>query len=326
MKRGGQNNRVKAVDDVSFSVSSGEIVGFLGPNGAGKSTTIKMIVGLAAPTSGRIFIMGHDVAAEREKALAVVGGVIESPDMYLEMTAMQNLMYFASLHPLSTLADENDPNFIGKSRSEIEKARCEDLLRVVGLYARKDDKVRKFSMGMKQRLGIAQSLLSRPKLLILDEPTNGLDPAGIKEVRDMLRSLTAMDMAVLVSSHQLAEMQLMCDRAIIIVQGKITADKHIDELNVGDKGEKSFIVKVDRASDAAAMLAEKFGLSATAENGIVRFVASADISEITRELVLAGFNISGLREEQIRLEEVFLTATGASEDNFKKGGDSNEDK
>ena len=194
----GQHGRapLKAVDGLSFSVGSGEIVGFVGPNGAGKSTMLKMITGLSIPTSGQILIEGHDITKERVKALSSIGTIVENPDMYLDWTGENNLKYLFSLQSEKFSKEERDK-------------RIESVLKLVGLYDRRKDLARKYSLGMKQRLGIAQALLNKPTLLVLDEPTNGLDPEGIKEIRDILIHLArSYNMAILVSSHLLAEMQM----------------------------------------------------------------------------------------------------------------------
>ncbi|MCL2630774.1 MAG: ABC transporter ATP-binding protein [Firmicutes bacterium] len=224
---------IVAVDNVSFEVNAGEIVGFLGPNGAGKSTTIKMIAGLASPTSGDIEILGESVLKNREKAMQFVGGVIENPDLYLDFSGYKNLMYFASLQTRESLIKAGEEQaYAGLNKRETAKKRVGELLDLVGLSSRAGDAVKKYSLGMKQRLGIAQALLSYPKLLILDEPANGLDPAGIHAVRLLLRKLADTEgMAILVSSHQLAEMQLMCDRVLIINKGKIQTEKTTSELD-----------------------------------------------------------------------------------------------
>ncbi len=302
----GRTAPVRAVDGVSFSVNGGEVVGFLGPNGAGKSTTIKMITGLAAPTSGEIYIDGHNVAKEHTEAMKCVGGVIESPDMYSDRTALWNLRYYASLQYAQD--KKHDRKYI--------EERIEGVLRLVGLKGRENDKVKTYSMGMKQRLGIAQALIEMPKLLVLDEPANGLDPDGIKEIRDLLRTLAAeYGVGILVSSHQLAEMQLMCDRCLIINRGKIIEDRKISELNVDAKGNVSIVVKTDKAAEAAAFVREKFGAEVFAGDNEIRISSSLKAADITRELVLGGFNVFGVSEEEVNLEDLFMHAVhGGSEE------------
>lgn len=203
----------KVVDSLSFTVNSGEIFGFLGPNGAGKTTTIKMIVGLLSIDEGEILIEGKSLKKNYEKAMQTIGGIIENPEMYDYMSGMANLKMFAKMH------------------GNISKERIAEVVELVGLTGRINDKVKKYSLGMRQRLGLAQALLHEPKLLILDEPTNGLDPAGIKELRDTLRSLAdEKGVSVLVSSHLLSEMELMCDRFLIIDKGAFTDLRSLEDI------------------------------------------------------------------------------------------------
>src|SRR3954464_12252062 len=199
------------VDNVSFELQRGEIFGFLGPNGAGKTTTIRMLVGLIRPTSGHVTICGFDQRHQFEDAMRCVGCIVENPDLYRFMTGRENLEHFARM--------------LRVPRSEI--ARVAEL---VGLSHRLDQRVGTYSLGMRQRLGIAQALLGRPKLLIPGEPANGLDPAGIREIRELLRSLAAEGMSVFVSSHLLAEVQLMCDRVAIIHRGRVLKEGPVQDL------------------------------------------------------------------------------------------------
>jgi ABC-type multidrug transport system, ATPase component len=289
---------IRAADDVSFKVAEGEIVGFLGPNGAGKTTVIKMVTGLAAPSSGEVKIMGYSMAAEREKALRYVGGIIESPDFYLELSGYKNLEYLASLEPCAKGRGE------AKKKRESNKKRVIDLLEMVGLAERKDDQVRKYSLGMKQRLGVAQALLGKPKLLVLDEPANGLDPEGMKNIRDLFKKLSRdFGMGIIISSHLLSEMQALCDRVIIIARGKIIAEKSIHELYGGP----SHIIRTDRPEDAAAII-RKFSVECEVLPGAVR-VKTADVAVLTKELVFGGISIFGVQAEGASLEDVYLSAT-----------------
>lgn len=194
----------KIIKGISFSIDEGQIFGFLGPNGAGKTTTIRMLVGLIAPNKGNVNICGYDVKSNKEAALKNVGAVVENPELYTYMTGMQNLMQIARID------------------TRVTKENIENVVDLVGLKERINDKVKKYSLGMKQRLGIAEALLSSPKLLILDEPTNGLDPSGIKEFRDLIKKLAKeKNMAVFVSSHLLSEIQQLCDTVAFIDRGEI---------------------------------------------------------------------------------------------------------
>lgn len=301
---------LRAVDNISFEVREGEVVGFIGHNGAGKSTTIKMITGLAKPTKGEIRICGYSVTKDRVKAMRQVGGVIETPDMYPDMSGEKNLKYLVTLHPRDTMVEEGDQTLAALTKKEIDDKRVEDVLRMVGLWERRHDLVRKYSLGMKQRLGIAQALLSKPKLLILDEPVNGLDPAGIIYIRDLLKKLAEVyRMGILVSSHQLSELQLMCTRVLVISNGVITAEKSMDELAEDETGAHIITLNTDRPEEAAAFLKTKFDLKSAKEGGQLRIHTSIDTGTITKELVLAGYNVLGVSIEKVKLEDLFMHAT-----------------
>ncbi|NME98372.1 ABC transporter ATP-binding protein [Aneurinibacillus aneurinilyticus] len=206
--------RKKLVDSLTFDIKKGEVFGFLGPNGAGKTTTIRMIVGLMSITKGEVIIEGKSIAHEFEQAIQHVGAIVENPEMYKFLTGYQNLVHFANMVP-----------------GGIKKERIKEVIKLVGLESRIHDRVKTYSLGMRQRLGVAQALLHKPSVLILDEPTNGLDPSGIRELRDYLRSLAQNEgVSVIVSSHLLSEMELMCDRIAIIQNGKLIDVKRITEL------------------------------------------------------------------------------------------------
>lgn len=197
------------IKDISFSIEEGEIFGFLGPNGAGKTTTIRMLVGLIHPNEGSIKICGYDLKKDTEKALKEVGAVVENPELYKYLTGRENLMQIARIR-------------------KIPKESVEETIKLVGLENRIDDKVRKYSLGMKQRLGLAASLLSNPKLLILDEPTNGLDPSGILDFREVVKKAAKeKGMAVFISSHILSEVQHLCDRVAFINHGTIKSVENV---------------------------------------------------------------------------------------------------
>lgn len=197
------------IKGVTFSVEEGEIFGFLGPNGAGKTTTIRMLVGLINADSGSISICGHDLKKDTEEALREVGAVVENPELYKYLSGRENLMQIARIRRVS-------------------KESVEETIKLVGLEDRIDDKVRKYSLGMKQRLGLAASLLSSPKLLILDEPTNGLDPSGILDFREVVKKAAKeRGMAVFISSHILSEVQHLCDRVAFINHGVIKSVENI---------------------------------------------------------------------------------------------------
>src|SRR6266852_8189836 len=218
------------VDGVSLVLHPGEVFGFLGPNGAGKTTTIRMLVGLIKPTAGSVTICGFDVRRDFEKALSNVGCIVENPDLYRFMTGRENLEHFARMLSLDA--------------SEVER-----VAELVALAHRLDQRVGTYSLGMRQRLGIAQALLGRPKLLILDEPANGLDPAGIREIRELLRRLAAENkMSIFISSHLLAEIELTCDRVAIIHKGRILREGTVRELISSRRDMELRVSDVARAS------------------------------------------------------------------------------
>ena len=190
--------------DVSLEVYEGDILGFIGPNGAGKTTTIKLILGLQNITRGKVLINGYDIEKQFSKAIENVGAIVENPDLYMYLSGYENLKLAANLY------------------KEIDKKRINEVLKLVGLEKRANEKVSKYSLGMRQRLGIAQAILHKPSLLILDEPTNGLDPEGIKEMRELLLNLAKNEkMAILISSHNLAELDTLCNKVSIIKNGKV---------------------------------------------------------------------------------------------------------
>lgn len=222
------------VSDLTLDISPGQVFGFLGPNGAGKTTTIRMMVGLMSISKGDIFISGHSVKNEFEEAIAQVGAIVENPEMYKFLTGYQNLVHFARMSP------------------GVTKERIAETIERVGLTARIHDKVKTYSLGMRQRLGVAQAILHRPKLLVLDEPTNGLDPQGIRELRDYLRLLTHEEgITVFVSSHLLSEMELMCDTVAIIQNGKL-----IDVRNLRDEQGSDALIEVAFEVDDAERAVE----------------------------------------------------------------------
>lgn len=213
-----------AVDNISFQLHSGEILGFLGPNGAGKTTTIKMITGLVKSNSGSITINGYDINKDFEDAMSNVGAIVETPHLYENMTGYENIKFFSNLCKNAT------------------KEHIEECIKLSGLKNRLNDKVKNYSLGMKQRLGLTIALLNNPKLLILDEPTNGLDPIGIKVLREFLKDLAHnKNLSILISSHILTEMELLCDKVLIITNGKMRCIKSMEEINKTSSLEEVFI-------------------------------------------------------------------------------------
>lgn len=282
-----------AVNNISFTVKPGMIFGFIGPNGAGKSTTIKMITGLTNITSGEIFICGHSIKKKFEKAIENVGGIIENPEMYHYLSGMDNLKFYASLYP------------------KITKQKILDVVELVGLQNRIGDKVGKYSLGMKQRLGIAQALLHDPKLIILDEPTNGLDVNGIIEMRKLLKQLAhKKGVAIMVSSHILAEMEMLCDEIAIIVNGKITQVKSLEEIKESQQNRLIYYIQVNYPNYAAKLLKMQFGVEAKIKKEIkdkIFFNCNKKIiPQIISYLVSKKMLVSGAGKLDISLEDEFL--------------------
>ncbi|GAA0736136.1 ABC transporter ATP-binding protein [Clostridium oceanicum] len=209
------------IDDLSLDIYKGQVLGFLGPNGAGKTTTIRMIVGLISMSSGEVLIGGNSIKTDFKKAIKDVGAIVENPEFYKFLSGYKNLLHFAKMY------------------DNVSKERIDEVIKMVNLQESIHEKVKGYSLGMRQRLGIALAMLHNPSVLILDEPTNGLDPEGIAEMRTYLKDLAHNEnVAVLVSSHLLSEMQLMCDRVAIIKKGKLLAIKNSNEF---DNLEKEFL-------------------------------------------------------------------------------------
>ncbi|MGH9369585.1 MAG: ABC transporter ATP-binding protein [Thermoanaerobaculia bacterium] len=282
-----------AVSDVSFELSEGEVFGFLGPNGAGKTTTIRMLVGLARPDRGRVRIRGFDLARDFTRAMAHVGCIVESPDLYPYLTGRENLMHFARMLP------------------DGAAERIPELARLVVLEERLDEKVSTYSLGMRQRLGIAQALLGAPDLLILDEPANGLDPAGIREIRRLVRALASeRGIGVFVSSHLLSEVEQMCDRVAIIHRGQTLATGPVSELL--SRSASGFRISARPAEMAAEVLARTLpGVVETDGDGALLVSAPADaIPAAVRALAAAGVEVFAVERRASTLEDVFLEVTG----------------
>ncbi len=218
---------LKAVDQLSMQVMPGDIYGFLGPNGSGKSTTIRMILSLIKPTSGEIRLFGHNLSTEKYRSLKRVGALVEKPDFYNYLTARKNLQILGKLSSVENLDH-----------------RVDEVLDMVGLLNRAESRVRTFSQGMKQRLGIAQTILHTPDLIILDEPTNGLDPQGQKEIRDLVKSLNQdKGITILISSHILYEIEQIANRMIIINKGKVLVEGNVFELVTGQEQQVTYLLE-----------------------------------------------------------------------------------
>jgi ABC-2 type transport system ATP-binding protein len=279
------------VDDLSLEVERGDIFGFLGQNGAGKSTTIRMALGLVRPTSGRVRVLGYDIARHPLKALARVGAIVEGPAFYENFTGEQNLML------LSKMSGGATPE------------RIREVLGIVGLASRAGEPVRVYSHGMKQRLGIAQALLPGPELIILDEPTDGLDPQGIHEVRALIGRLRdEMGLTVFLSSHLLHEVEQICNRVAIIDHGRLLYQGAIRDLVAKDKVVK---VTIDRKDEAYRILTSEASLPVSLNGDRSLYVKMSDdqIPSVNALLVERGFRVMELSPQTETLEQVFLRLT-----------------
>ncbi|KYD03115.1 ABC transporter ATP-binding protein [Bacillus atrophaeus] len=272
------------IDNLSFTVQEGEVFGFLGPNGAGKTTTIRMMVGLMKLSQGDVVICNQSITKNYAQAIKHVGAIVENPELYKFLSGYKNLQQYARMI------------------KGITKEKIDEVIELVGLKERIHDKVKTYSLGMRQRLGLAQCLLHDPKVLILDEPTNGLDPAGIREIRDHLKKLTReRGMAVIVSSHLLSEMELMCDRIAILQKGKLIDIQNVRDEETEEKD--TYFFHIEQLKEAASALKEYDCVSK--KNGVEIKLSKQEVPAVIELLV----------QEQIRLYEVKLV-TKSLEDRF----------
>ncbi|PEB51200.1 ABC transporter ATP-binding protein [Bacillus pseudomycoides] len=280
------------VENISFDVKQGEVFGFLGPNGAGKTTTIRMLVGLIKATEGEISIGGYHIKENFREAMRQIGSIVENPELYTYLTGFENLKQFARM--LGGISDE----------------RILEIAKMVHLDERIHDKVKTYSLGMKQRLGIAQALLGSPKLLILDEPTNGLDPAGIRELREFIHKLVKEEnMSVFISSHLLSEVQMICDRVAIIHKGRMITVAPIEELMKTASDRVEWIVTpISKAKD---MLEAAEGVSEISIDN-ERLLCRMNITSISmwnKRFIENGIDVHSVKELVFTLEDLFIELT-----------------
>jgi ABC-type multidrug transport system ATPase subunit len=282
-----------AVDGVDLTVQPGEVYGFLGPNGAGKTTTLRILTGLIAPTSGTVRVLGGSPG--QAQVLARTGSMIESPAFYPYLSGLDNLRLLAEY-------------------AEVPRARIREVLELVDLADRARDRFSTYSLGMKQRLGVAAALLKDPELVILDEPTNGLDPAGMRDMRRLIRELGSDGRTVLLSSHLLGEVQQICDRVGIISEGKMVAEHNVDEL----RAEQELVIRAAPRESARSLLVQVLGSDAVHlyDDTLRVKVAPERAAEMNRVLVEAGIAVSELHSTERALEDVFfeLTTTSAEKE------------
>lgn len=292
-----QMGKKTIVDDVSLDLYPGEVFGFLGPNGAGKTTTIRMLVGLMSISEGEVTILGTSLKQNFEKAIQHVGAIVENPELYKFLSGYQNLLHYARMC------------------DNIDQKRIDEVVQLVGLEHRIQDKVKTYSLGMRQRLGLAQALLHSPRILILDEPTNGLDPSGIREIRDHLRRLAREEnLAVMVSSHLLSEMELMCDRIAIIQNGRLVDVKRVEEFIGGQNEEQLTSVwmvdPIERAINVIRSVTNEEPI--VHSQGVAVTLNREQIPELNAQLVESGIRVYAIQPASKTLEDKFLEVTGGN--------------
>lgn len=286
------------VDNLNISVHEGDIYGFLGPNGAGKSTTICMITGLVRPDSGTVNLLGSNVQHLKHKALVEVGALVESPAFYKYLSARENI------------------NILTRLSGGCSQDRINEVLNITGLLSRADDNVKTYSQGMRQRLGIAQALLPNPKLVILDEPTNGLDPQGMKDIRDLILHLAKdMKITVVLSSHLLHEVEQICSRVGIINNGKLVAEGNVQDL----LSNKINLINIKVSNvDLAIELINKMDdieIISFNSNHLTIKLTEDRIADLNRQLVMAGINVTAIIAQNASLEDLFLEMIKSEEAN-----------
>lgn len=280
------------LNNVSFELNEGEILGFIGPNGAGKTTTIKLILGLQSITSGMVKINGYDVQKDFVHAIERVGAIVENPDFYMYLSGRKNLELVANMY------------------KGVTKERIHEVVKLVGLENRINDKVSKYSLGMRQRLGIAQAIINKPNLLVLDEPTNGLDPEGIKELREFLVKLSKEEnMAIFISSHNLAELESFCNKICIIKNGEIIENSSIEELKSEKIDEKNiYTVEINDTK----LLEKDEKISIIDGTHFKLIIEKENVPEFIEMLINKNVKIYEIKEERVSLEEAFLKKTGGN--------------
>lgn len=282
----------RIIDQLTLDIPAGQVYGFLGPNGAGKTTTIRMMVGLMSISEGDIWINGKSIRNDFESAISEVGAIVENPEMYKFLTGYQNLLHYARMSP------------------GVTKERIMEAVHRVGMQNRIHDKVKTYSLGMRQRLGVAQAILHRPKLLVLDEPTNGLDPQGIRELRDYLRELAEVEgITVFVSSHLLSEMELMCDTVAVIQQGRLVDVRSLETDADSEEHIRETAFEVNHPKLALELIG-----GGRIEKGCLIIATDRDTtSQINVKLVNAGIAVYSIRVVTRSLEDQFLELTGGGQ-------------
>ncbi len=276
--------------NININISKGEIFGFIGPNGAGKSTLMRIITGMTTPSDGQVFICGHSVQKDFEKAINNIGATIENTNLYGYMTAKQNLTYFASLYP------------------NISKDRVIDTLEIVGLKDRMNEPVKNYSLGMRQKLGLAQAMLHEPQLLVLDEPTNGLDAESVIKLRQILRKLVAeKNIAILLSSHNLSEVEQLCDTVAFVDHGSIIETRTMNKIKQETSNSARFRITLNYPNYSAKMIYLKFNIPVeVAGNSILVPCQETLLPKIIDALRVRDIQIYAINVETKSLEDVYI--------------------
>ena len=278
------------VENISFSMKKGDVVGFIGPNGAGKTTTIKLILGLIKLTDGKVFINGYSIQKDFIKAIEKVGAIVETPDAYMYLSGYDNL------------------KIIANNYKNITKERINEVVKIVGLENRIKDKVATYSLGMRQRLGIAEAIINNPELLILDEPTNGLDVEGIIEIRNLIKQLANQGIAILISSHNLTEIDNLCNRIIAIKNGKMIADDKIENFKM-ISNESCYIFNINSMDNIEQVLLG-YRYELINNNNIRVYISKNEVSSLMQKILENQYQIYSVTEEQFTSEEAFIKKVG----------------
>lgn len=278
------------VENISFSMNKGDVVGFIGPNGAGKTTTIKLILGLIKLTEGKVYIDGYDIQKNFIKAMEKVGAIVETPDLYMYLSGYDNLKLTANNY------------------KNITKERMNEVIKKVGLENRIKDKVSTYSLGMRQRLGIAEAIINSPELLILDEPTNGLDIEGTIEIRNLIKELSNEGIAILISSHNLTEIDNLCNRIIAIKNGKIITNDTIDNFKTFSN-ETAYILELDNLDNLDQVIL-KYKYEVVSKNKIRVYITKEEITNFMENLIKSRYQIYSMQEEKLTSEQAFIKKVG----------------
>ncbi len=278
----------QAVDHLDLTVGQGDVFGFLGPNGAGKSTTMRMLVGLIQPNSGRCEIFGHDCWSQHVEAVRDVGGLIEDPAVYKYLSGRDNLRILANM---------------GRNRTTAE---IDEALDIVGMTSRAKDKVKNYSHGMKQRLAVALAIVGKPKLVLLDEPTNGLDPQGMREVRDLIRNLaTEHGMTIFLSSHLLNEVEQVCNRVAVVNKGRVVETGLVSELLSATDLCRVTVGNAPQAAEVVSKMTDAT-VKGSADSMLTVALTGIDSAELNRRLVQAGVAVRALVPVKTSLEDIYM--------------------